>query len=359
MSIQRRQTPSLWIGKVEVGGSAPVSIQSMTTTRTTDIRATVAQISELATAGCDIVRVAVPDEASSHSLAELVPLSPLPVVADIHFNHTFALRALDAGVHGLRINPGNIGSAERIASVVEKARSRNVPIRIGVNAGSLEKDILQRHGHPGPEAMVESGLRHIALLEKLNYRNMKISLKASDVYTTMQAYRLIASKVPYPLHLGVTEAGTEFGGTVKSAIGIGGLLSEGIGDTIRVSLTADPVREIRVARKILQSLGLRREGVNFVSCPTCGRVEVDLVSLANRVEEALQHIPHPITVAVMGCPVNGPGEAREADYGIAGGKGRGLVMHHGEVVGWFPEDQLVETLLALIHKDFPAPSDFA
>lgn len=339
------------LGSVAIGGDAPVSIQSMTNTNTADIVATLAQINALAQAGCEIVRVAVPDEAAAHALQAIVTASPLPVVADIHFNHIFALQALQAGIHGLRINPGNISSAERIAAVVEAARQRRVPIRIGINGGSLEKDILAKHGHPSAEAMVESGLRHIALLEKLGYTEMKISLKASDVITTMQAYRLIASKIPYPLHLGVTEAGTDFGGGIKSAIGIGGLLSEGIGDTFRVSLTSDPVNEIRVAKEILKSLGLRRVGVNLISCPTCGRTQVDLIGLARAAERRLAHLKTPLNVAVMGCVVNGPGEAREADYGIAGGNGVGIVMRHGEVIGKYSENELLDRLLEAIERD--------
>ncbi|MBB5022213.1 flavodoxin-dependent (E)-4-hydroxy-3-methylbut-2-enyl-diphosphate synthase [Desulfurispira natronophila] len=349
--LQRHLTRQIHLGSVPIGGSAPISIQSMTTTKTSDPQATLEQIEQLHQVGCDIVRIAIPDEQAAGCVKAIVNGSPLPVVADIHFSHVFALQAIEAGVQGLRINPGNIGSPQRVATVAAAARMHRTPIRIGVNAGSLEKEILQRHGHPGAAAMVESALGHVALLELHNFDLIKISLKASDVQTTMDAYRLIAQQVDYPLHLGVTEAGTLAMGTIKSAIGIGGLLSEGIGDTLRVSLTADPVEEVKVGRQILQALGLRREGVNFISCPTCGRVEVDLMTMAAEVEEKLAHIKQPITVAIMGCAVNGPGEAREADYGIAGGRGRGLLMRRGETIGWYEESQLVKALLELINRD--------
>lgn len=347
----RRPTRQLHIGKQGIGSEFPVSIQSMTNTQTADADATLAQIQSLQAAGCDILRLAVPDTAAAAALPRILSRSPLPIVADIHFDYRLALAALEAGVHGLRINPGNIGARHRIEQVVQAAAERSIPIRIGINAGSLEKDILAHHGHPGPQAMVDSALRHVAILEELDFRNIKISLKASDVQTTMQAYRLIATQVDYPLHLGVTEAGTREMGTIKSAIGIGGLLSEGIGDTIRVSLTDDPVQEVLVAQQILRALGMRRQGVNLVSCPTCGRVQVDLIALAQRVEQRLAHIRTPIDVAVMGCAVNGPGEAREADYGIAGGHGEGLLMRAGEVLGKYPEAELIDRLVECIERD--------
>jgi (E)-4-hydroxy-3-methylbut-2-enyl-diphosphate synthase len=334
------------IGGIAVGGGAPCSVQSMCSTDTRDTAATLAQIEQLAAAGCEIVRCAVPDAEAAAALGRIKLGSPLPLVADIHFDYRLALTALEGGVDALRLNPGNIGERWKIAEVVKAARERLVPIRIGVNAGSLEKELLAKYGHPTAEAMVESALGQVRLLEELGYDQIKISLKASDVMKTVAAYRLLAARVDYPLHIGITEAGTIFSGTIKSAVGLGILLAAGIGDTLRVSLTGDPVDEVRVGFEILKSLGLRKKGVNLVSCPTCGRCQINLISVAEEVERRLQGVDRNITVAVMGCVVNGPGEAREADYGIAGGKGEGLLFRHGEVVRKVPENELAEALVA-------------
>ena len=336
------------IGGIAVGGGAPCSVQSMCSTDTRDTVATLAQIEQLAAAGCEIVRCAVPDAEAAAALGRIKLGSPLPLVADIHFDYRLALTALEEGVDALRLNPGNIGERWKVEEVVKAARERLVPIRIGVNAGSLEKELLAKYGHPTAEAMVESALGHVRLLEELGYDQIKISLKASDVMKTVAAYRLLAARVDYPLHIGITEAGTIFSGTIKSAVGLGILLAAGIGDTLRVSLTGDPVDEVRVGFEILKSLGLRRKGVNLVSCPTCGRCQINLISVAEEVERRLQGVDRNITVAVMGCVVNGPGEAREADYGIAGGKGEGLLFRHGEVVRKVPENELAEALVAEI-----------
>lgn len=343
--MQRRKTRPVFIGKVQVGGGAPVSVQSMTNTDTRDAAATVEQINQLAAGGCEIIRAAVPDQESAAALPVILRGISIPLVADIHFDYRLALEALKAGVDGLRINPGNIGSRSRVEAVVKAAKERGVPIRIGVNAGSLEKDLLQKYGGVKSEAMAESALRHINILEELNYTDIKISLKASDIPLMLGAYRILAEKVDYPFHIGVTEAGTLRAGTVKSAVGIGILLNEGIGDTIRVSLTGHPRHEVRVGFDILKALGLRRRGVELISCPTCGRTQIDLIRIAEEVENKLQNLDRPLKVAVMGCVVNGPGEAREADVGIAGGKGVGLVFRKGEVVRKVPEDRLVEELL--------------
>lgn len=338
------------VGKVLIGGGAPVSVQSMTNTDTRDVEATLQQIEALARARCEIVRVAVPDEQAAEALRQICQHSPLPIIADIHFDYRLALKALAGGVDGLRINPGNIGSEKRVKEVVAAARERQVPIRIGVNAGSLEKDILDRYGHPSAEAMVESALRHVVLLEKLGYEEIKISLKTSQVPILLQAYRMLAQKVPYPLHIGVTEAGTLIRGMIKSSVGLGILLAERIGDTMRVSLTADPVYEVRTAWQILQSLNLRQAGPELISCPTCGRCQVDLIKLAEEVDQVLAEIERPIKVAVMGCAVNGPGEAREADIGIAGGKGAGLLFRKGQIIRKVPENQLLTALLEEIRR---------
>jgi (E)-4-hydroxy-3-methylbut-2-enyl-diphosphate synthase len=341
----RRISKCIMLGKVPVGGNSPVTVQSMTNTRTSDISATIAQVDSLRKAGCDIVRVAVPDIKSADALKQITAAAGIPVVADIHFDYRIALRALDNGIAGLRINPGNIGSIDRIEQVVSKAKERSVPIRIGVNGGSVERDILGKHGGPCAEALVESALRHVDILEKMGFYSIKISLKASDVLTTIRAYKEIADKVDYPLHLGVTEAGTFTGGTVKSAIGIGSLLLDGIGDTIRVSLTEDPVTEVEVGREILSAIGLRNYGVQVISCPTCGRCEIDLIGLAKQVTRAVKGIDKPIKVAVMGCAVNGPGEAREADIGVAGGKGKGIIFKKGKIIKTVNEPELLDTLL--------------
>lgn len=341
--MRRRKSRPVHMGSVTVGGGAPVSVQSMTNTDTRDAAATRAQIERLIKAGCEIVRVAVPDREAARALPEIKKSLSVPLVADIHFDYRLALAAIEAGVDGLRINPGNIGGRDKVAAVVKAAKQKRVPIRIGVNAGSLEKDLL-RDGIT-PEAMVESALRHVVMLEEMDFFAIKISLKASDVPLMVAAYRMLADKVDYPLHIGVTEAGTAFAGSVKSAVGIGILLWEGIGDTVRVSLTGDPVREVRVAYEILKTLGLRRRGAELISCPTCGRTQIDLIKIAGEVEERLVELDIPLKVAVMGCVVNGPGEARHADVGIAGGKGEGLIFRKGRVIRKVPENLLVEELM--------------
>ncbi len=343
--VQRKKTRTIKVGSVGIGGDYPISVQSMTNTKTTEVEATVQQIQRLAAAGCEIVRLALPNQAAALALASIKKQVDLPLIADIHFDYRLALAALEAGVDGLRINPGNIGSEDKVALVVKAAQKKQVPIRIGVNGGSLEKDLLQQYGGITPEALVESALRQVRLLEKLNYREIKISLKSSEVPSMLQAYKLLASKVDYPLHIGVTEAGSLFAGSIKSAVGIGALLSQGLGDTLRVSLTGDPVEEVRVGYEILRALGLRQRGVELISCPTCGRTEIDLIGLAAQVEEKLRGLEIPLKVAVMGCPVNGPGEAAQADVGIAGGKGRGLVFRKGQVVKTVPESELLDGLL--------------
>ena len=348
--MERRLTRQLEVGKVMVGGGAPIAVQSMTNTKTSDPVATLEQINRLAEAGCDIVRCAVPDMAAAEGLKTIVKESPIPVIADIHFDYKLALAAIEAGVDGLRLNPGNIGGNDRVAAVVEAAKKRNIPIRIGVNAGSLPKDLLEKYGHPTPEALVEAAWRHIRILEEMDYKNIKISLKAHDVPLTLAAYRLMASQCDYPLHVGITEAGTVNSGIIKSAVGIGTLLAEGIGDTIRVSLTGDPVREVKVGFEILKSLGLREYGPTLISCPTCGRTQINLEKLALEVERRLAEITEPITVAVMGCVVNGPGEAREADVGIAGGINEGLIFRKGEVLKKVAEADIIDELFAEIDK---------
>ncbi len=348
--MERRKTRQIQVGKVKIGGDALISVQSMTNTRTDDAAATLRQIGELAAAGCEIIRCAVPDMAAAEGLKRIVSESPIPVIADIHFDYKLALAAIDAGVDGLRLNPGNIGGNDRVAAVVDAAKKRNIPIRIGVNAGSLPKDLLEKYGHPTAEALVEAAWRHIHILEEMDYRNIKVSLKAHDVPLTVAAYRLLASQCDYPLHVGITEAGTINSGIIKSAVGIGTLLAEGIGDTIRVSLTGDPVREVKVAYDILKSLGLREYGPTLISCPTCGRTKINLEKLALEVERRLEKISEPITVAVMGCVVNGPGEAREADVGIAGGINEGLIFKKGVVLKKVPEACIIDELFAEIDK---------
>jgi len=336
------------VGSVPVGGGAPVSIQSMTNTPTHDVEATLAQIKALATAGCEIVRVAVPDERAARAIGALKAGSPLPLVADIHFDYRLALIAIEQGIDKVRINPGNIGGDDRVEAVAKACMERKIPIRIGVNGGSLEKPLLEKYGGPTPEALVDSALGHVALLERYGFEDICISLKTSSVPTTMRAYQLMAQRYDFPLHLGVTEAGTPEMGMLKSTAGIGGLLALGIGDTIRVTLTADPVEEIAAARKILKAIGMRRDGPELISCPTCGRTKIDLIPMACQVENLLKSIDKPITVAVMGCVVNGPGEARHADVGIAGGEGEGVLFKHGEIVARVPEDRLVSELMKLI-----------
>ena len=339
------------MGGVAVGGGAKVSVQSMCSTKTWDAEATAAQICEFAAAGCDIVRVAVPDMRSAQAISEIKERVDMPLVADIHFDYRLALEAAARGADKIRINPGNIGGEENVKAVAEACRARNIPIRIGVNAGSLEARLIEKYGHPCPEAMVESARGHVALLNKFGFDDICLSLKTSSVPLTIASYRMAAECFPYPLHLGVTETGTEWNGTIQSAVGIGTLLCEGIGDTIRVSLTADPVREVAAGVAILKAAGLRSGGVKFVSCPTCGRTEIDLISLAKDVEARVKDIDRDITVAVMGCVVNGPGEAREADYGIAGGKGKGILFKKGQVLGTYPYERLCDALIELIEND--------
>jgi len=341
-------TKQINVGGVLVGGGAPVSIQSMTNTRTDDVEATLAQIRTLTAAGCEIIRVAVPDMAAAKAVAKIKEQSPLPVVVDIHFDYKLALAAIAAGADKVRINPGNIGGEDRVKAVADACRQRNIPIRIGVNGGSLERDILAKYGRVCPEAMVESAFGHIKLLNKFDFDDICVSLKSSSVPNTMKAYQLMRQESDYPLHIGVTEAGTVKMGTLKSAVGIGGLLALGIGDTMRVSLSADPVEEVYAARDILKAAGIRKDGAELVSCPTCGRTRIDLISLAGEVEERLKSVDKPITVAVMGCVVNGPGEASAADCGIAGGVGEGLLFKKGEIIKKVPQDQLVDELFALI-----------
>lgn len=348
--IERRKTRQLFVGGVPVGGDAPIAVQSMTNTHTDDAEATLAQIRRLAEAGCDIIRCAVPDMAAAEGLKRICKESPIPVIADIHFDYKLALAAIEAGVDGLRLNPGNIGGREMVEAVVAAAKERNIPIRIGVNAGSLPKDLLEKYGHPTAEALVEAAWRHVHILEELDYRNIKISLKAHDVPLTIAAYKLMAAQCDYPLHVGITEAGTVNSGIIKSAVGIGSLLSQGIGDTIRVSLTGDPVNEVKVAYDVLKALGLREHGPTLISCPTCGRTRINLEKLALEVERRLANITEPISVAVMGCVVNGPGEAREADVGLAGGIGEGLIFRKGEVLRKVPEDKLIDELFVEVEK---------
>ncbi|MCK4591272.1 MAG: flavodoxin-dependent (E)-4-hydroxy-3-methylbut-2-enyl-diphosphate synthase [Candidatus Latescibacteria bacterium] len=350
--MQRELTKKILVANVPIGGGAPVTVQSMTNTDTRDVEATVGQIHRLEQAGCEIVRVAVPDQAAAKVLSQIKRQIAIPLVADIHFDYRLALSALEAGVDKLRINPGNIGSQERVEAVVKAASERKIPIRIGVNSGSLEKELLQKYGWPTAEAMVESALRHVAILEKLGFEEIVISLKSSDVPVTMGAYELISEKVSYPLHVGITEAGTLKAGSIRSAVGIGTLLAQGIGDTIRVSLTSDPLEEVEVGFEILKSLGLRRRGPTVISCPTCGRAQIDLIPLAEEVERRVKSIEKPLKIAVMGCVVNGPGEAKQADFGIAGGKGEGLVFKHGKVIKKVKEPQLVDALLEEIEKEY-------
>ena len=341
-------TKQIMVGGVPIGGGAPVTIQSMTNTRTDDVEATLHQIRTLAAAGCEIIRVAVPDMAAAKAVGKIKEGSPIPVVVDIHFDYKLALEAIAAGADKVRINPGNIGGADHVKAVAQACARRGVPIRIGVNGGSLEKPLLAKYGGVCPEAMVESAFGHIRLLNQFDFDDICVSLKSSSVPMTMKAYQLMSQASDYPLHIGVTEAGTVRMGTLKSAVGIGGLLALGIGDTMRVSLSADPVEEVYAAKEILKAAGVRKEGAELVSCPTCGRTRIDLIALANEVEERLKAVDKPITVAVMGCVVNGPGEASAADCGIAGGVGEGLLFKKGQIVKKVPQEQLVDELFALI-----------
>ena len=349
--MKRDKTKQIMVGTRPVGGGAPISVQTMCNTKTWDVEATVAQIRAMEAAGAEIVRLAVPDEKSARAIDSIKAQVNVPLVADIHFDYRLALLCAERGIDKIRINPGNIGAPENVKAVADACRQRNIPIRIGVNAGSLEPRLLQKYGHPCAEALVESAEGHIALLNRYDFDDICLSLKCSQVPLTVAAYRLAAERFPYPLHLGVTETGTAWNGTIQSAVGIGTLLNEDIGDTLRVSLTADPVEEVKTGIAILKAAGLRRGGVKFVSCPTCGRTEIDLIGLAEEVERRLQGIKRDITVAVMGCVVNGPGEAREADYGVAGGKGKGLLFKKGEVLGTYPYGELCDRLLALIEEE--------
>lgn len=350
MRVEKIRTKVVNIGDVAIGGDNPVAIQSMCNTDTRDVNATVNQIRELEDEGCEIIRVAVPDMEAAEAVGEIKKRINIPLVCDIHFDYRLALKCLEMGVDKLRLNPGNIGGRDRVEAVVNAAKARQVPIRIGVNSGSLERDILEKYGRVTSDGLVESAMRHVRILEDLDYNNIVISIKASNVPFSMETYTLLAAKTNYPVHLGITEAGTLYSGTIKSAVGIGAILSMGIGDTIRVSLTDKPIEEVRAAKEILKALELRKFGISFVSCPTCGRTEIDLISLAKQVEERCKNINKDIKVAVMGCVVNGPGEAREADLGIAGGKGYGLIFKKGEILHKLPEDQLLNALVDEINK---------
>lgn len=347
--IERKKTRKIKIGNIFIGGDSPITIQSMTNTDTRDVKSTLNQINDLKKAGCEIVRCAAFDEDACNALKEIVKNTDIPVVADIHFDYRLALKSIENGVSAIRINPGNIGSRERIKLVADAAKEKNIPIRVGVNSGSLEKDLLEKYGKVCPEALVESALRNIEILDDFNFSDIVISIKSSDVLQMIESYRMISEKVDFPLHLGVTEAGTKFRGTIKSSIGIGTLLSEGIGDTIRVSLTDDPVEEVKAANEILKSLGLKK-GVEIISCPTCGRTQIDVINIAKKVEDKLSDCNKNLKVAIMGCIVNGPGEAREADVGIAGGKGEGLIFKKGKIVKKVKEENLIDELFKEIDK---------
>jgi len=341
----RRKTRQVNIGGVKVGGGAPISVQTMTKTKTSDVAATVAQIIQSAEAGCDIVRVTVNDKEAAEAIKEIVRQSPIPVVADIHFNHIFALKAIEANVAKVRINPGNIGNRDRIHQVLSAAKEKGIPIRIGVNSGSLEEDILNKHGYPTAEALYESALRHVGICDEFGVRDVVVSVKSTDVRLMIEAYRLVAERTDIPLHLGVTEAGTTKVGTIKSSVGIGTLLAEGIGDTIRVSLTDDPVKEVEVGKEILRSLSLASRNIELIACPTCGRLEVDLFGIMAELEKRLEGVKKPVKIAVLGCVVNGPGEASEADIGIAAGKGVGILYRKGEVVRRVKESEIVDAIV--------------
>jgi len=346
----RRKTRQIYYGDVAVGGDAPISIQSMTNTKTTDIEKTIEQIQKLSEVGCEIIRVAVPDMISARKLSEIKRSIDIPLIADIHFDYRLALEAIRQGVDGLRLNPGNIGQADRVKEIVLEAKKTNIPIRIGVNSGSIEKEIIYKYGRPTAEGMVESAMKHIDILEENNFEEIVISLKSTDIMMTIKSYQLMAERVDYPLHIGITEAGTIWAGTIKSSVGIGSLLAQGIGDTIRISLTGDPIEEVKVGWQILKALRLRKKGPEIISCPTCGRTEINLINLAEKVENKFANLNKDITIAVMGCAVNGPGEAREADIGIAGGKGEALIFKKGKLVKKVPEDQLLKELEYEIDK---------
>ena len=347
--INRRKSKVIEIGNVKIGGDNPISVQSMCNTDTRDVNATLEQINRMAERGCELVRLAVLNKDAADAIKDIVKKSPVPLIADIHFDYKLAIQCINNGINALRLNPGNIGKRENVEKVVSLAKQQNIPIRIGVNAGSLEKD-LQDKDIPLSEKMVLSALGHIKILEDLDFDLIKVSLKSSDVLTTIEAYRSIAEKIPYPLHLGVTEAGTLRSGLIKSSVGLGTLLAEGIGDTIRVSLTENPEEEVTAGFEILKSLGLRQHGVNFISCPTCGRTQINLIELAKKVEEKFKNLDKPITIATMGCAVNGPGEAKHADFGIAGGVGEGIIFKKGEIIAKVPEEKLLEKLEEIITK---------
>lgn len=346
----RKKTREVKVGNLIIGGNNPIVIQSMCNTDTRDVESTVQQILELEKAGCELVRVAVPDMVAAEAVGEIKKCIHIPLVADIHFDYRLALKVMDLGIDKVRINPGNIGEESRIKEVVEKAKQKQIPIRIGVNSGSLEKDLIQKYGGVTPEGLVESALRHVRILEKYEFYDIIVSIKASSVPFSIKAYTLLSESIDYPIHLGITEAGTVYSGSIKSAVGIGAILSRGIGDTIRVSLTGNPVEEIKAAKEILKSLGMLNEGIELISCPTCGRTQIDLISIANEVEKKCAAYDKKLKVAVMGCVVNGPGEAREADIGIAGGKGEGLLFKKGEIVKKVPEKELVKELMLEIEK---------
>ena len=346
----RRKTRQIICGNVKIGGDAPIPVQSMTNTDTRDVKSTVSQIKDLEAVGCDLVRVAVLDKEAAVAISEIKKQIEIPVIADIHFDYKLALESIKSGVDGLRLNPGNIGERYKVEEVVKACKEKEIPIRIGVNSGSISKKILDRFNGVNEDSMVQSALEHIKILEDLNYENIKVSLKATDIDLTINSYKKMAEFVDYPFHIGITEAGTIWSGTIKSSVGIGSLLQMGLGDTLRVSLTGDPVEEVRVGKQILRTLGLLRDKVEIISCPTCGRTQIDLIGLANKVERELENIKKPIKVAIMGCPVNGPGEAKEADIGIAGGKDYGLIFRKGKIIKKVSEDKIIEELISEINK---------